>query len=254
MINFVKLVEEGAKMYCNNCGKKLSKDDFFCSNCGTPVLRQNLFDDQDDDSFADSFEETRLFTAEELGKYLEDVPEENVGVADYNKGYSDKNVDAYQPAQMAAPIIDDVKNLGQNASIENISENNLIQKSKKKIGGFGSFVGSIKERLQDAEASEASQDDAYEEPVYNAPMQEAVQFTESFAEENVAAPQPEKQKNKKEKKPSSFKKIVLPVILLGLIIGFVIGLILVQPWNNGEDSGENQENQDVVAAVAFVEE
>ena len=63
-------------MYCSNCGKKLSEDDFFCSNCGTPVLRQNLFNDNDDEANEDAFEETRLFTAEELGQFLNDQPEE----------------------------------------------------------------------------------------------------------------------------------------------------------------------------------
>ena len=50
-------------MYCSNCGKKLSPDDYFCSNCGTPVLRQGLFDDDDSDAHEDAFEETRLFNS-----------------------------------------------------------------------------------------------------------------------------------------------------------------------------------------------
>lgn len=69
-------------MYCSNCGKKLSEDDFFCSNCGTPVLRQNLFNDKDDESNEDAFEETRLFTAEELGQFLNDQPEDTAPVAE----------------------------------------------------------------------------------------------------------------------------------------------------------------------------
>lgn len=60
-------------MYCSNCGKKLSENDFFCSNCGTPVSRQNLFQDDDmvNSSSNSENDATKLFTYEELNQYLE---------------------------------------------------------------------------------------------------------------------------------------------------------------------------------------
>ena len=83
-------------MYCSNCGKKLSPDDYFCSNCGTPVLRQGLFDDDNSDAHEDAFEETRLFTAEELGQYLNDDEE-------LAKAHEAQSQAAHAQAQAAEP-------------------------------------------------------------------------------------------------------------------------------------------------------
>ena len=237
-------------MYCNNCGKKLSKEDFFCSNCGTPVLRQNLFDDQDEDDFADSFEETRVFTAEELGKYLDDVTEEEKNPIDNNQKFNAQNAEPSSPVQNTPFYGEEEYKLDAVASPENISDNIPQNDIKKKVGGFSAFIGGMKERLNKVNDQDESQEIS-SDSISEAQLDQPVYMDEAIDEgsEDISV-----DKSPKEKKPSSFKRIVLPVILLGLVIGFVIGLILVQPWDNGEENTDAEGNGEVVAAVELLEE
>ena len=208
-------------MYCSNCGKKLSEDDFFCSNCGTPVLRQNLFNDNDDEANEDAFEETRLFTAEELGQFLNDQPEEASSEPEEVYQAAPQSMNQYQ-----APLQQDYQDYQQDYIEEPFVAQEVVaeepQSTAKKgvdakvmvsgaLGSANAAMGKFKARCQAAKAKKAEKKQLQNE--------ETVATVEVTAEDNADAPIP-------------LKKIILPVIVLGLIIGLVFGLILVQPWSN----------------------
>lgn len=212
-------------MYCSNCGKKLSEDDFFCSNCGTPVLRQNLFNDKDDESNEDAFEETRLFTAEELGQFLNDQPEDTAPVAEDLYQAAPQSMNQYQ-----APLQQDYQDYQQDYIEEPFLAQDVIaeetQMAEKKgvdakemvsgaLGSANAAMGKLKARRQEAKAKKSEKKKAASEEVDS--------VAEASSEENVDGPVP-------------LKKIIIPVIILGLIIGLVFGLILVQPWDNGDEA------------------
>lgn len=214
-------------MYCSNCGKKLSEDDFFCSNCGTPVLRQNLFNDKDDESNEDAFEETRLFTAEELGQFLNDQPEEAAPVAEDLYQAAPQSMNEYQ---YQAPLQQDYQDyqqdyieepfLAQDARVEETqpAEKKGVDAKEMVSGALGSAnaaMGKFKARRQEAKAKKSEKKKAVSE--------DANVVAEASSEEATDGPVP-------------LKKIILPVIVLGLIIGLVFGLILVQPWDNGDEA------------------
>ena len=149
-------------MYCSNCGKKLSEDDFFCSNCGTPVLRQNLFNDKDDESNEDAFEETRLFTAEELGQFLNDQPEDTAPVAEDLYQAAPQSMNQYQ-----APLQQDYQDYQQDYIEEPFLAQDVIaeetQTAEKKgvdakemvsgaLGSANAAMGKLKARRQEAKA------------------------------------------------------------------------------------------------------
>lgn len=218
-------------MYCSNCGKKLSPEDYFCSNCGTPVLRQGLFDDGDTDAHEDAFEETRLFTAEELGQYLNDVEEE---------------VPIVQAQQPAAQMEQEPQ-----AGSQKLTEISADKNAKAKVaaaemmGAANAFAGKFKGKLSDFKAKQAerkqSQIEAKAEEKTE-PAESVLTYENDFngAEEAAAADE-----------PVSMKKVVFPVIVLGLIIGLVIGLVLIQPWSNSDDTATT--NQTAVSTAMLVE-
>ena len=51
--------------------------------------------------------------------------------------------------------------------------------------------------------------------------------------------------------PVSMKKVVFPVIVLGLIIGLVIGLVLIQPWSSNDETANT--NQTAVSTAMLIE-
>lgn len=213
-------------MYCSNCGKKLSEDDFFCSNCGTPVLRQDLFNDKDDESNEDAFEETRLFTAEELGQFLNDQPEEAAPVAEDLYQAAPQSMNQYQ-----APLQQDYQDYQQDYIEEPFLAQDVVdeepQSSAKKgvdakevvsgaLGSANAVMGKFKSRRQEAKAKKAEKKQSANN--------EVTTTGEAVVEEA------------NDDGPISLKKIIIPVIVLGLIIGLVFGLILVQPWDNGDEA------------------
>ena len=218
-------------MYCSNCGKKLSPEDYFCSNCGTPVLRQGLFDDGDTNAHEDAFEETRLFTAEELGQYLNDV-EEEVSV-----------VQTQQPvAQMEQTPQAGSKNLTESSADKNVKAKVA---AAEMMGAANAFAGKFKGKLSDLKAKQAERKQSQIE----AKTEEKIDPTESLSAY-------EKDFNDQDQtvgvdEPVSMKKVVLPVIVLGLIIGLVIGLVLIQPWSNNDDTTTT--NQTAMSTAMLVE-
>lgn len=225
-------------MYCSNCGKKLSPDDYFCSNCGTPVLRQGLFDDDDSDAHEDAFEETRLFTAEELGQYLND--DEELAKA------HEVQADTY--AQQSTPVAAPETPAEQPAADKAVASAKVA--AAEMIGAAGAFAGKFKGKLgamkakqaekkqaqEAARAEKAAQQPDYEEP---APVATSYAEEEDVADTNDA--------------PVSLKKIILPVIVLGLIIGLVIGLVVTQPWSSGSDDTAETTNETTTGVVMMVE-
>ena len=227
---------EGEKMYCSNCGKKLSPEDYFCSNCGTPVLRQGLFDDTDGDAHDDAFEETRLFTAEELGQYLNDYDDDH---------QTAEKVEQPIASMQPAPHVDE-----QKASVKNdISDKSAAAKvaAAEMMDAANVFAGKFKGKLSDIKAkqAEARAAKAAEEKI--TPSAEVV--VESA---DRTASTAEKQEKTVSEEPLSVKKVILPVIVLGLIIGLVIGLVLIQPWSNGGND-TNTTDQTAVSTVMLVE-
>lgn len=223
-------------MYCSNCGKKLSPEDYFCSNCGTPVLRQGLFDDTDGDAHDDAFEETRLFTAEELGQYLNDYDDDH---------QTAEKVEQPIASMQPAPHVDE-----QKASVKNdISDKSAAAKvaAAEMMDAANVFAGKFKGKLSDIKAkqAEARAAKAAEEKI--TPSAEVV--VESA---DRTASTAEKQEKTVSEEPLSVKKVILPVIVLGLIIGLVIGLVLIQPWSNGGND-TNTTDQTAVSTVMLVE-
>ena len=236
-------------MYCSNCGKKLSPDDYFCSNCGTPVTRQGLFNDEDD-VHEDQFEETRLFTAEELGQYLNDVEEEPVS-ADLSD-HADK----------------DVSEIGTKAPQDRSSENEPAKKDDAAkaaaaamagaASAAGAFAGKFKGKLSEIKAKQAEKKQTAKAVSANDTSSQEMMSEADFEDPQLVSYPEEKsrppRKNKKAAKPVSaeavsFKKIAFPVIVLGLIIGLVIGLVIIQPWSSAEN--EDAAAEDVAAGVVL---
>ena len=232
-------------MYCSNCGKKLSEDDFFCSNCGTPVLRQNLFNDSnDDDAGNDAFEETRLFTAEELGQFLDDQPEEVASIVEEpyqsNQAYQyqqpvQEPVYREQPVYTEEPVYTEPPVVNSEMAVDTAQETPVKKGVDAKemmsgaIGSANAFMGKFKARHEDKKAKKAEKKQA-------AAAEENVTVTEATIEEAPADG------------PTPLKKIILPVIVLGLVIGLVFGLIIVQPWNNdSEEAGDTAVSTIMVA-------
>lgn len=226
-------------MYCSNCGKKLSPEDYFCSNCGTPVLRQGLFDDTDGDAHDDAFEETRLFTAEELGQYLNDYDDDH---------QTAEKVEQPIASMQPAPHVDE-----QKASVKNdISDKSAAAKvaAAEMMDAANVFAGKFKGKLSDIKAKQAEKKQAQAEARAAKAVEEKT--TPSVESAESAAPAVEKQEKTVSEEPLSVKKVILPVIVLGLIIGLVIGLVLIQPWSNGGND-TNTTDQTAVSTVMLVE-
>lgn len=226
-------------MYCSNCGKKLSPEDYFCSNCGTPVLRQGLFDDNDTDAHEDAFEETRLFTAEELGKYLNDIEdEEPVQAAQPEESIQQSRV---QSAQTAAPTEHAAQTSDKGAAAK--------AAAAEMVGAASAMAGKFKGKLSTLKAKQAEKKQAQNEAraAKAVAAEEAARYEapeeESYSPEVVS---------ESSDTPVSMKKIILPVVVLGLIIGLVIGLVLIQPWSSGGDTGTATE-QTAVSTAMLVE-
>lgn len=226
-------------MYCSNCGKKLSPDDYFCSNCGTPVLRQGLFDDTDANNHEDAFEETRLFTAEELGKYLNEDEES------LDKDVIQQPVSADREAAQEMPK--------RAASSEKMADKGAEAKAAaaEMMGAASAFAGKFKGKFGDFKAKQAEKKHAREE------ARQAKASAEANARET--APQQMAQDDDdyliepvsvEQDTSVSAKKVILPVIVLGLIIGLVIGLVLIQPWQNSDNANAD----DTAVAAAMLEE
>lgn len=223
-------------MYCSNCGKKLSPEDYFCSNCGTPVLRQGLFDDTDGDANDDAFEETRLFTAEELGQYLNDYDDDH---------QAEEKVEQPVASMQPAPHVDE-----QKASVKNdISDKSAAAKvaAAEMMDAANVFAGKFKGKLSDIKAKQAEKKQAQAEA---RAAKAAEENTTPSAESTASAV--EKQEKTVSEEPLSVKKVILPVIVLGLIIGLVIGLVLIQPWSNGGND-TNTNDQTAVSTIMLVE-
>lgn len=231
-------------MYCSNCGKKLSPDDYFCSNCGTPVLRQGLFDDDDSDAHEDAFEETRLFTAEELGQYLNDDEE-------LAKAHEAQSQAAHAQAQPAA---EPEKATASQPADKAVASAKVA--AAEMVGAAGAFAGKFKAGLGAMKAKQAEKKQAQEaaraekaaqQTSYEAPEEDPV--SAYIAEEEVA----QKKVSRQSDEPVSMKKIVLPVIVLGLIIGLVIGLVVTQPWSSGADDKAEATDEATTGIVMMVE-
>lgn len=234
---------EGEKMYCSNCGKKLSPEDYFCSNCGTPVLRQGLFDDTDGDAHDDAFEETRLFTAEELGQYLNDYDDDH---------QTAEKVEQPIASMQPAPHVDE-----QKASVKNdISDKSAAAKvaAAEVMDAANVFAGKFKGKLSDIKAKQAEKKQAQAEARAAKAAEEKITPSAEVVVESAdrTVPTAEKQEKAVSEEPLSVKKVILPVIVLGLIIGLVIGLVLIQPWSNGGND-TNTTDQTAVSTVMLVE-
>ncbi len=234
-------------MYCSNCGKKLSPDDFFCSNCGTPVLRQGLFDD--DNTHEDAFEETRLFTAEELGKFLS----EDDAMAQNNAEVSSK-----QPAEAAYQAVQEEPQITSQAAASESTTQEKVAKSSAAakaaaVGVASAFAGKFKSKLGDMKAKQAEKKQAQAEAKANAAQVVSNQEAEP---EMAAQPLTEEPVVASEKNDGSvsIKKVILPVIVLGVIIGLVIGLVLIQPWKSSEgESTTPTDEQTAVSTIMLIE-
>lgn len=190
-------------MYCSNCGKKLSPDDYFCSNCGTPVLRQGLFDDDDSDAHEDAFEETRLFTAEELGQYLNDDEE----LAKAHEASRKPLMPRRRPPSRKKPPL-------RSQPIKPSPPPRLppprwwaqpAPLPGKFKAGLGAMKAKQSEKKQAQEAARAEK--AAQQTSYEAPEEDPV--SAYIAEEEVA----QKKVSRQSDEPVSMKKIVLPVIV-----------------------------------------
>ena len=223
-------------MYCSNCGKKLSPDDYFCSNCGTPVKRQGLFNDVGD-AHEDQFEETRLFTAEELGQYLNDV--EEMPVEEYDQA---------EPEKASQPLTDEIDQAAPNVLSSQDKKVDPAKAAGAAMAGAasaaGAFASKFKGKFGEMKARQAQKKQAADA----AKAAEAVQESEpafdqvELIEEDFSQVVQESPKKKAKgadlggnDETISFKKIALPVIVLGLIIGLVIGLVIIQPWSGGDE-------------------
>lgn len=237
-------------MYCSNCGKKLSPDDFFCSNCGTPVLRQGLFDD--DNAHEDAFDETRLFTAEELGKFLSE--DEALVQDDANTPSQQPAEAAFQAAQEAPKATAQQQAAMANGSVtqEKIAKSGAAAKAAA-VGAASAFAGKFKSKLGDMKAKQAEKKQTQAETQTGAAQAapnmavEPDVYAEPVIEEPIVA-------SEKSDGPVSIKKVILPVIVLGVIIGLVIGLVLIQPWksSDGEQTTPTDE-QTAVSTIMLVE-
>lgn len=210
-------------MYCSNCGKKLSPDDYFCSNCGTPVLRQGLFDD--DDTNDDAFEETRLFTAEELGKYLND--DETLA--------RERESAEISSDEVPAAALEDEKTVKKEKSVTSGAA------AKAAVAGVASTAGMFADKFKGKLATMKDKQKEKKEAHSKQIVTEEKSIAQAQADNVAQAPDESsmtKSTNTKaqDAEPVSAKKIVLPVIVLGLIIGLVIGLVLIQPWSGGDDT------------------
>ena len=244
---------EGEMMYCSNCGKKLNKDDFFCANCGTPVLRQGLFDDNNDQS-KDSFDETRLFSSEELGKILQE---------DEKKTAEKKQPRVTAPKVTPPPreIVEEKVNplsaveeaaeeVGVSSQSEAPSATEEARAAQSAVLSFGSrFKAKLndkklekaqaKQRKQEEKAQQAEMERLQQEAAESA-QQEAEALSYADASDEVAVESydevlyDDNEEAVKPVKPLSAKAIVLPVVVFGIIIGLVIGLIVTQPWAGDE--------------------
>ena len=218
-------------MYCSNCGKKLSPEDYFCSNCGTPVLRQGLFDDGDTDAHEDAFEETRLFTAEELGQYLNDV-EEEVPVVETQRPVAQMNQAVQTGSQKSEDSGTDKNVKAKAAAAEMMGAANAVA---------GKFKGKLSElKAKQAEKKQSQIETKVEEK--REPAESILTYENDVNnQEDVAAVD----------EPVSMKKVVFPVIVLGLIIGLVIGLVLIQPWSSNDETANT--NQTAVSTAMLIE-
>ncbi len=190
-------------MYCSNCGKKLSDDDFFCSNCGTPVSRQGLFEEETvtpDNHLSDLKEEfdlneTRLFNPELLKEpdALADIPEIPVIY------FSEEDIQ-----ENHIPLSDYF-------SEHDIEEDSLLEDEKKSKKNFASFIPGFLSNLKKEKSIDLVETDSFEED-------EADSYDESI----------------------SLKKIMVPVIIIGIIIGLVLGMIMVQPWHKDAEPTATQ--------------
>ena len=109
-------------------------------------------------------------------------------------------------------------------------------------GGNVLFVGTKKQAQEAARAEKAAQQTSYEAP-------EEDPVSAYIAEEEVA----QKKVSCQSDEPVSMKKIVLPVIVLGLIIGLVIGLVVTQPWSSGADDTAEATDEATTGIVMMVE-
>lgn len=218
-------------MYCSNCGKKLSPEDYFCSNCGTPVLRQGLFDDGDADAHEDAFEETRLFTAEELGQYLNDV-EEELPVVETQRPVAQMNQAVQTGSQKSEDSGTDKNVKAKAAAAEMMGAANAVA---------GKFKGKLSElKAKQAEKKQSQIETKVEEK--REPAESILTYENDVNnQEDVAAVD----------EPVSMKKVVFPVIVLGLIIGLVIGLVLIQPWSSNDETANT--NQTAVSTAMLIE-
>lgn len=237
-------------MYCSNCGKKLNADDFFCSNCGTPVLRQGLFDDNSEGS-KDSFDETRLFSPEELGKLLEED-------AQKTEKKDKKKPKVSAPKQsVVEPEPVEYKAAIQESLSEEIEapQNDSAAKTAGASASAGAFAQRFKAKITEQKLAKAEQkqqkmaekaqkmeeERLKKEAAAAAAVQEAVQVHADVYEEpavddyeEVIYDEGDDELIEKPVKPLSFKMVALPVIVFGIIIGLVLGLIVTQPWANDE--------------------
>lgn len=213
MINFIiyRMKIEGDSMYCSNCGKKLSSDDFFCSNCGTPVSRQGLFDDTSDvgeNKIKFDLDETRLFDPESLEKAEKETNSVKIPII----YFPESDVSFHDTPIDNDEYIHD-ENVNQIVAFE---ENVEGGKDKNVFSALTGLWGAASNKIKKKKGVLYNQDNiSYEH--------------EEIASNFIS----EEQKDQYES--VSIKKIMVPVIILGVIIGLVIGLIVTKPWNSNDE-------------------
>lgn len=239
-------------MYCSNCGKKLADGDYFCPNCGTPVSRQGLFDDEEDfpELEEEELEQTRIFDNEALQAVLHDdalfVPEEDQVEAEeppvrsFARFLNDPHKDPRpfidpQVSQPAGPA--DHQEEEEGPAYDSFVMGNT-EGSQKKASGSSKLLGAVgamtsllhadKKEKQD----ESVQDQA--EPYFD--IDDHVNDMPGIGDLEE-----EDRPRKKEKDTSdsiSMRKMILPIIVIGILIGLVAGMAIIQPWSKADNKAQ----------------
>ncbi|MDO4281373.1 MAG: zinc-ribbon domain-containing protein [Peptococcaceae bacterium] len=227
-------------MYCSNCGKKLSEGDYFCPNCGTPVSRQGLFDDdQNNATNDDAMEETRVFSAQDLEQFLKEDEEAAAAFEEKERlAKAARQKDKQHAPKVSAEKVPDKE---PSAKIEEDVKKEEVTASPKKsidigakVGGAAAAAGVLgkkwKDKLGDAKVK---RDEKKQEKVA-----EKAKKKVAAAEKKQAAAQAVPETAEDDVKPVSFAKVAIPVVIFGVIIGLVFGLVLIQPWKSSEDNAD----------------
>lgn len=224
-------------MYCSNCGKKLADGDYFCPTCGTPVSRQGLFDEDVETEITDEdFDETKIFDSDALNTFLnddrqydidEDVQEEDQPIHSFARFLSDQPRDPRDYIQAQEAEISKTESQSDNAFITGNADT-LSKKNGKKqlLNAFGAMTSLLHnektKKDQNSEYSLKAKEHHYDLNNHNdaiTPIEES--------EKNVIS-----KKGKASSGGISMRKMILPIIVIGLIIGLVVGMTIVKPWKS----------------------